>query len=286
VAPSYLEILVVDDHSTDGTEQALAEVALGGAFPVRYFRSSKRGAAAARNLGISEARGEILLFTDDDVIPDPQLVSEHLSWHEKDPDPAVAVLGYIPWDPTVRPTPFMNWIAKGPLVDFNGLMEGAEVDFSRFYTGNISVKAAFLRMHGLFDEDFEGYGFEDTELGFRLSKKGLRILYNPHAVGYHHKRVSFTDACERAALVEKARQVLETKEAGIYLAECEKAQRRPPFSKLRRTARNGLVPLLAPFKPLLDSRLRLPDRVYRAFYNYYAEAAARSVRRKNQGKND
>ncbi|HZO98778.1 MAG TPA: glycosyltransferase [Terriglobia bacterium] len=282
-----LEILVLDDNSVDGTAEAVMEYSKGTRVPVRYFGLTHRGQAALRNYGIREAQGRLVLFGDDDIVPANCLVKQHVAWHEKHSDTSVAVLGLVEWAPEVRPTPFMEWLSKdGVLFGFGHLRAGQEVDARFFYSCNVSLKRSFLIENGVFDEDFRGYGFEDTELGFRLSKKGLRILYNPHAVGYHHKRVSFADACERAVQVEEARQVLATKEGGIYLAECEKAQKRPPFSKLRRTVRNGLVPLLAPFKPLLDSRLRLPDRVYRAFYNYYAEAAAQSVRRKNQGKND
>ncbi len=113
-----LEIFVADDGSTDGTESAVAQFNEGSSVPIRYFRQEHRGAAAARNLAIREARGDLLLFTDDDVIPSPTLVEEHSKWHRQNPDPRVAVSGSVPWHPEVHPTPFMHWLIRGgPLFD-------------------------------------------------------------------------------------------------------------------------------------------------------------------------
>ena len=67
---SPLEIIIVDDGSTDGT----ATVATSLAEPVRYLRQSNEGPAAARNRGIEHARGSLIAFTDaDDLWPDGKL---------------------------------------------------------------------------------------------------------------------------------------------------------------------------------------------------------------------
>jgi glycosyltransferase involved in cell wall biosynthesis len=63
------EIIVVDNGSTDDT-QAVVE-GFKGRLPIQCFVETTRGAGAARNLGIRHATGEILAFTDDDCIPDP-----------------------------------------------------------------------------------------------------------------------------------------------------------------------------------------------------------------------
>jgi GT2 family glycosyltransferase len=59
-----------------------------------------------------------------------------------------------------------------------------ELDWWAFYTCNVSVKKRFLEKHGLFEESMRYH--EDLELSERLSHHGLRIIYNPHALGYHY----------------------------------------------------------------------------------------------------
>jgi GT2 family glycosyltransferase len=271
------EILVSDDGSTDRTQAAVGEIAKTSPVPIRYFRQDHRGAAAARNLAIREARGNLLLFTDDDVVPSPTLVEEHAKWHRQNPDPGVAVLGYITWHPEVRPTPFMNWLIwAGPLLNLRECAKRKELGFEFFYTGNLSLKAEFVRKNGIFDEDFRSYGYEDLELGYRLTKRGLRLVYNPHAVGYHYKYISFADACRREELTLAADKVFRTKEAGVYFAEMM-ARRRSSFTyRTQKVLVSWLAPALAPLKRLLDTQVPLPWAVYRALYHHYCVQKAKS----------
>jgi GT2 family glycosyltransferase len=270
-----LEIFVADDGSTDGTESAVAQFNEGSSVPVRYFRQEHRGAAAARNLAIREARGDLLLFTDDDVIPSPTLVEEHSKWHRQNPDPRVAVSGSVPWHPEVHPTPFMHWLIRGgPLFDLRECSKRRELGFEYFVTWNLSLKTKFLRENGRFDEDFRVY-YEDYELGYRLSKKGLRLLYNPSAVGYHYRYVSFADVCRRAQLVAAAEKVLRTKEAGVYFAERAAQGGQSLAIRLGKFLARRFTFAFAPVKPVLDSQIPLPRFVYRAMYYAYGQSPAR-----------
>jgi GT2 family glycosyltransferase len=272
------EILIGDDGSTDRTQAAVAEIAQTSPVPIRYFRQDHRGAAAARNLAIREARGDLLLFTDDDVVPSPTLVEEHAKWHRQNPDPRVAVLGYIPWHPEVHPTPFMNWLIEdGPLLSLRECAKKKELGFEFFYTGNLSLKAEFLRKNGMFDEDFRSYGCEDLELGYRLTRKGLRLVYNRNAVGYHYKHMSFADTCRLAELVVPAKKVFQTKEAGVYFAEMVARRRRTLKYRVQKLLVICLAPALAPLKPLLDTQIPLPSAVYRALHHYYCVSKAEPV---------
>lgn len=175
------------------------------------------------------------------------------------------------WAPEVKPTPFMEWLAKdGVLFAYAHLSPGESADFRYFYSCNLSLKTAFVRESGMFDEGFKGCGFEDIELGYRLQDRGLRLLYNPPAVGYHHKFISFADACRRAKVVRAALKLFENKGAGMVLARMEAQKRARLAGRLKRLSVRTLVPFLSPIKPLLDSHLRLPRVLYRAFYSYYA----------------
>jgi GT2 family glycosyltransferase len=69
-----------------------------------------------------------------------------------------------------------------------------------FLTGNASVRRDDLLRVGSFDEQFTGYGHEDLELGYRLHKSGVEILYDPEAVNYHWHPVGFTEQVGRMEL--------------------------------------------------------------------------------------
>lgn len=159
----------------------------------------------------------------------------------------------------------MKWLgSEGPLFAYRQLIGKTEVDFRAFYTCNLSLKAEFLRQTGTFDEDFRGYGYEDIELGYRLQKNGLRLLYNPAAVGYHYKHVRFADACRRAEAASSARRILDQKDAGRYLQELEARER--ATARPSAVWKRMLLPFLRPCHLLLDSQIPLPRAVYRKFY--------------------
>lgn len=277
LAEALSEILVIDDGSTDGTGTLVTEFASSSLVPIRYFRQESRGPAAARNLGIKEARGDLILLADDDIIPTSNLVAEHVAWHGQYSGEPIAVLGHIDWAPEVHPTPFMEWLGKdGAYFQYARLAKGGVSDFRNFYSCNLSLRTGFLKSNGLFDEEFRYAAWEDIELGYRLQKRGLKILYNPNAIGLHHKFVSFTDAYHRAEMAALAYKILVTKEAGAYLKDLERYEKAVlPKAKWPKRALKPivykLVPLFSPFLPLLDSQIPLPWAVYRILYHYHVQ---------------
>src|SRR3989338_8732025 len=182
------EIIIVDDGSTDGTEDLVKPFLNNYICPLRYFKQENRGPAAARNLGIKNATGNIVLFMGDDIIAQSNFLEEHMAWHDRYPDDSTAVLGYVTWSPEIEITPFMRWLENGgPQFHFWQINDKIEIESSYFfYMCNVSVKRNFLVKAGvLCDEDFPYAAYEDTELGMRLKARGLILKYNKNAVGYH-----------------------------------------------------------------------------------------------------
>lgn len=210
---SEYEVLIVDDSSSDGTEFIIKEFCAAEQFPIRYFRQAHKGPAAARNYGITNAEGEIVLFLGDDIIAEPELLTRHADWHLKNPARNMALLGYVTWDPDLEITPFMRWLENGgPQFNFNELTDGAEADPCKsFYTCNISLKRKFLLENGLFDEDFPSAAFEDLELGGRLKGAGLKLFLDRKAAAWHHHYTSLKDACSRMVRIGELKRIMNRK---------------------------------------------------------------------------
>jgi GT2 family glycosyltransferase len=264
--PQFIhELLIVDDGSTDDTESMVRDFGRRSAFPIRYLRQPNQGPAAARNLGIREAHSALALFTDSDIFPKRNLVEQHIEWHRKNPQMTAAVLGYVTWPPEIEATPFMRWFGENRLFHFDQLRKRREASFRHFYTCNVSLKTEFLRTCGQFDEEFKTAAFEDIELGYRLSNRGLQLLYNPAAIGYHYQFFSFEDACQKNLGNAAAAELFYRKEAGqLLLKEIQARNTRTGHALAQRLAA-AVARLLSPIRPILDSSLPLPGIVYYLF---------------------
>lgn len=180
LSQSLYEILVADDGSTDGTGEAVTALAAIAPLPIVYSWSENHGANAARNRAILMAHGRLLVFINDDTIGVPDFLEQHLATHQLYPDDNVAVLGRVTISPEVPHSVFADLHLDAAFQSFAGRRE---LDWRAFYTCNISVKADFLRNCGRFEERLRWH--EDVELGERLARHGLRVIYEPSALGHH-----------------------------------------------------------------------------------------------------
>ena len=166
------EIVFVDDGSTDGTLAMATELAKTAPCTLKVLTKQQGGLSRARNLGIRNCEGEVLLFMDDDTFADPNLLREHLVLHDQ--NPRCVVIGWV------------NHVTE---LELTGPRVYQMADYSRsfFWTSNVSVRKCFVDEVGGFDEDFHEYGWEDMELGYRLKKLGLVRLTTDKAIVSHYK---------------------------------------------------------------------------------------------------
>ncbi|MCZ7545229.1 MAG: glycosyltransferase [Anaerolineae bacterium] len=162
----------------------------------RYIVIPEGGPAVARNAGAAEARGDRLLFLDDDIIPAPTLARAHVDLHRRDPD-AVG-LGKIDLDAARRLTPFERYLYGFYDTHYRKMDGGHRPTFWDALTGNLSTPAEAFRAAGGFDAAFSLLRHEDIEFAYRLARAGLRFAYLPAAVGYHQYVKTFERGCHEA----------------------------------------------------------------------------------------
>jgi len=198
-APTF-EVVVVDDGSSDGTAQYLNERHFE--IPSRIVVQDNRGPAAARNRGVAEARGERVAFLGDDTVPDPGWLAAHARAAGARPgESLLGVIGYTRWHPRMRLNPFLRYINDHGLQFGYALIDDPEnVSFNFLYTSNLSLPRDALLEEG-FDLRFPYPAWEDIELGYRLRKRGLRLVYEPAAETLHDHP---TDLARFATRQEKA----------------------------------------------------------------------------------
>jgi GT2 family glycosyltransferase len=253
------EVIVVDDGSTDDTHAALA--ARPWARTIRRERAG--GRSAAKNSGLRAAGGDLVLFLDDDAIAEPGLVDRHRAHHAGHPEPYEALLGRVTWSPEVEITPHMHWLENGgPMFAYGEIEDHDEVRWRMLYTTNVSLKREFLEP---FDEELSIY--EDTELGYRLSRRGLRLRYDPEALAYHLR----SETPERT---ERRMEEVGAAAALLYRKHPELREPPPPIRRIGRVKAAGAAALSALGYHGLDRRLD-EHRAARAFARGYARADQR-----------
>lgn len=221
-APPF-EVIVVDNGSHDGT-RGVVENFPGGEMPVHYVAEAEPNRGKARNRGVAAARGAYLLFCDDDVNVPAGWVAAHAAAHRGD-----------------------DRVVNGPILNVGSYEDRPApkaANYSRAFlcTCNASLSRRAFAAAGGFDEDFDLYGWEDTELGLRLRGLGVGWKFAWDAYLWHVKPPQEnTLAVESRKAVEKARM------AGRFLGK-------------HPSHRTRLATGAHPFN-LLRGRYLLPDRL-------------------------
>lgn len=166
------EVVLVDDGSIDETPAVIERARERATCRFTVVTQANAGLAKARNAGIARAGGERIIFIDDDVLPLPNFVAEHLRGARRNPAAIVRGGAIEVESPDDLPPPI--WSIK----NYSG---------NYFWTTNVSVPLATIRGIGGFDESFAEYGWEDIDVGLRLRFAGVRAIFHPAALVYHVK---------------------------------------------------------------------------------------------------
>lgn len=187
------EVIVVDDGSDPKFEYETNK------YPFKIIYVENGGPAKARNVGVKESTGDVLLFVGDDTVPHVNLIAFH-TW-EHMTNPGHLIQGITPFHPDCMDTTFMhildssgiqaNWMALRDKNDWKREIDGF------LLTTNVSMSRKTYNLIGGFDEDFTNAAWEDISFGITARKIGVKTLFNPSAVNLHIHKYNLYSYCER-----------------------------------------------------------------------------------------
>jgi GT2 family glycosyltransferase len=198
-----VDVVVVLDGSTDGSAEMLA----AEAFPVPLHtiaRAERRGLATTRNDGLAAARGHLVWFLDDDLVPSSDLIARHRSGHLDGVQRIVVGPCPVPLDAPTLGRVKQFWGER--YAELHASASGTIDRFDHFSAANTSGPAEVFRRVGGFNADFVGYGMEDYELACRLLEAGIPLMYDAEAVALHPQRRTVAELC--AAKREEGRNAM------------------------------------------------------------------------------
>lgn len=192
------EVIVVEDGSTQPAEDLIDF--WKKFFNLKYYPAETRGGISrARNIGIDQASGEVVVFLDSDMIVPSEFVSEHSKIHQEESSVGI---GYrVRLSRRVPPVSIGDIIHNFQLIEqlpcsqdereevyqiCGSQVNNLPVPWVCVYGCNFSVPRKDVIDVGKFDEQFQkNWGGEDIEFAYRLYKKGLKFTLNRSACGYH-----------------------------------------------------------------------------------------------------
>jgi cellulose synthase/poly-beta-1,6-N-acetylglucosamine synthase-like glycosyltransferase len=178
------EIIIVDGMSTDKTRDLVQK------YPVKLLLNERKNVSAARNLGVKNARGNFVAFTDGDCKVDPQWLKILVREMQNAPENVVCVGGpNLIFDTD----PVFGRVVGYSQETFLGSGGSAQSKNStkKHYVSSLPNCNAMYRKDAIqevggFDEKF--LVGQDGDLNYRIGKKGYKFLYIPDAQVLHHRR--------------------------------------------------------------------------------------------------
>ncbi|HMH43262.1 MAG TPA: glycosyltransferase family 2 protein [Pyrinomonadaceae bacterium] len=195
VSSDGFEIVVVDDCSSDDTDSFMKRTCESFSNLTYIRHAENQGRVITRNDGVVAARGELIIFLDDDNFPGHDFVNSHIEYHAQNGDEHIVVMGNVRFaDEVIAGSNFARYL-QSRYLGFRSENEKAKLDYSNLParclgTLNCSMRREDLLAIGMLDTSFRYYGGEDEYLGYCLSRAGLRIIFGEQARSVHRDDLS------------------------------------------------------------------------------------------------
>lgn len=185
-----VDVLVVDNNSPDHTKHTVEESAKKAPFPIRHILETRQGSNHARNRGIAEAQGSHLVFTDDDVIVEPEWLNDFINAFRNYPDAACVTGRVVPRFFEPRP----EWLSDDLLSYYGEQNFGEKATCLIFPKFPVEMNMAFTKntlteiggFSTLISRDAKTLMSNDGMIFFNnLAENGLQVMYIPGALLFH-----------------------------------------------------------------------------------------------------
>lgn len=176
------EVIVVNNLSTDDTDEVVRRQDFP--VPLRLFHEKTPGVAAARNRGAREARGEILIFIDNDILVPADFIRRHAETLQAHPN--CWFIGRVVNPPELRETAFGRYRDDLHESYFRDLPTESLADYKVATGQNWAMRREQFFSAGGFDESYAIASCEDSELALRARGKGFRTMFNPQSIVVHN----------------------------------------------------------------------------------------------------
>jgi len=280
--PDRLQIIVAD-NSTDDTPEMVRELARDTGRDVVLLASTQRLPAVKRNEALRAARGDIVIFLNDDVWVTPGFVRAHVAAHARHAEP-VAVLGLVEQSTQMPQTPFIQWYQPFAY-DEIASRAGQFVEWRYHWSMNLSLpREVMLTRNLVFHEDWAEIGHEDVELGYRWTRAGYRVVFEPAAWGEHFHPHDLPSACRLQESIGRGLRDLEVliPEPGLHKRYGVLTRSAGPRAAARMAVRLALfnrvtVQLLRRRLDHADRRGRFAEWAYWKVMLHYTQRAYRAT---------
>jgi glucosyl-dolichyl phosphate glucuronosyltransferase len=189
------EIIIVDNNSRDNTWEVVKDFAHKSEISVTYTFEPRQGQSHARNAGLKIARGEIIAFTDDDVIPAKSWVAKICIGLDRGAADGIGGRILPKWEASVP-----EWLEGNPHIWWCiALLDSEKVESlawpevkggAQIWGANMAFRRSLFQDVGCFDTSFghlgnKLYRGEESELIRRALQQGKKLLYDPTVTVYH-----------------------------------------------------------------------------------------------------
>lgn len=187
------EIVLVDNNCTDNTRKEVDHFC--NVFPqvtLRYFVETNQGLSHARNRGIKESKGDILVYVDDDATVNPDYLKTYADWFESHPETDAAGGPIIPHYETGSEPKWMTYFIKRLLTGYLYFGDKAKPFPGQNYPGggNAAYRSRVFEKVGLYNVELGRNGDslgggEEKDIFDKMKREGMQFVYLPQAILYH-----------------------------------------------------------------------------------------------------
>ena len=221
------EVIIVNDWSTDWTWEFLENYSAKN-FELKILFQENKKQWIARNFWVKNAESDLILFLQDDIFPEENLISEHYNFQKNNSEKEIVVIWKTEWNENLftnkKPVStqqketgfnsqkfyrFLDWSWKNfsdkifwkffnaPLFNYEKLEDKKEVNYFHFYTNNLSIKKEFYFENWWFNEKFNSYWWEDIEFWYRLKKSWMKLFFLKNALAKHNHEYNLENFLDR-----------------------------------------------------------------------------------------